>query len=102
MYHAIDHHQIDVIDAFTTDGRIAAYHLQVLKDDRHAFPAYQAAPLVRQAILIAHPEIAKVLNLLANQISDADMRAMNYAVDVEKKSPAEVAHAFLVKKHLVA
>jgi len=101
MYQAIYHHKVDVINAFTTDGRILAYHLQVLQDDKHAFPAYEAAPLIRDAVLKAHPELRDILNQLANQISEADMQKLNQEVDIEKISPAEAAHQFLVKKHLL-
>lgn len=101
MYQAINHHEVDVIDAFTTDGRILAYHLQVLQDNKHAFPAYEAAPLVRDAALKAHPELGDILNQLAQQISDKDMQKLNQEVDIEKISPAEAAHEFLVKKHLL-
>ncbi|HKI69636.1 MAG TPA: glycine betaine ABC transporter substrate-binding protein, partial [Verrucomicrobiae bacterium] len=95
MYEALAHDEVDVICAFTTDGRIAAYHLQPLKDDRHFFPPYFAAPVVRAATLEAHPELEKVLNLLAGKISNKTMQRLNYEVDQEKRSPAEVAREFL-------
>jgi glycine betaine/choline ABC-type transport system substrate-binding protein len=67
----------------------------VLEDDRGYFPSYHAAPLVRQAVLEAHPEIRDALQALAGRIDDRAMRRLNYQVAVEKRSESEVAKEFL-------
>lgn len=95
MYQAIFRDQVDVIAAFSTDGRIAAYDLQPLADDRHFFPPYEAAPVIRRDTLRAHPEIEDVLSRLAGRLDDATMQSMNYEVDHGKRRPAEVAREFL-------
>lgn len=95
MYSAIFHNHVDVIMAFSTDGRIAKYHLRLLQDDRHLFPPYDAATLVRADVLKKHPELQALLQSLSGKINEQTMQKMNYAVDVEKRSPAEVARAFL-------
>lgn len=95
MYDAIRRGEVDVICAFATDGRIAAYHLQLLEDDRHFFPPYFAAPVIREVTLAQHPELEPVLTLLANRISSETMRQLNAQVDQEKRPPAEVAREFL-------
>ena len=87
--------------AFSTDGRIKAYNLYLLDDDKHFFPAYDAAPLVREATLKIHPEIKRALQPLANLIDNTTMQSLNYKVDMLKQSPAKVAHDFLIKKGLV-
>lgn len=94
-YKALKEKQVDVISGYSTDGRIKAYHLQILKDDKHVFPPYYAAPLIRQEVLKEYPELEPVLNLLAGRISDSSMTNMNYKVDYLKKSPEEVAQSFL-------
>ena len=66
-----------------------------LADDRHYFPSYQAAPVAGEAALRRHPEIRAALAELAGTISDTAMRRMNYLVDVEHRSAAEVARGFL-------
>ena len=95
MYKAIAAGEVDVICAFSSDGRIPAYDLVTLEDDRSFFPPYFAAPVVRLATLKKYPELEPTLKLLANRISDRDMRRLNYEVDEEKRPPAEVARTFL-------
>lgn len=95
MYDAIAIGEVDVIPAFTTDGRIVAYDLVMLVDDRQFFPPYFAAPVVRIETLNRHPELRKVLDLLAGKLDDATMQRLNFAVDHNKRSPAEVARQFL-------
>ena len=91
MYDVVAGGQVDVICAFATDGRISAYSLRVLRDDRRLFPPYQAAPVVRSALLGAHPEIRAALADLSGTINDQTMRDLNYAVDVGGRRPAAVA-----------
>lgn len=95
MYAAAAQGEVDVICAFATDGRIAAYELQVLEDDRGFFPPYQAAPVVREALLEAHPELAERLNRLAGRLDEATMQGLNFEVDENRREPADVARAFL-------
>lgn len=101
MYKAVKEKEVDVISAFATDGRIKAYKLKVLDDDKQFFPPYYAAPLVRSETLEEHPELTALLNSLAGQIDDAVMSEMNYKVDKGGKSPAQVAGEFLKKKGLL-
>ncbi len=101
MYKAIANGEVDAICAFSTDGRIAAYNLQPLADDRSFFPPYFAAPLVRGETVRRHPEIGTVLRVLAGKIDNAAMQQLNYAVDEEKQPVQAVAHDFLLRKGLV-
>jgi osmoprotectant transport system permease protein len=102
MYQAIWQKQVNVIPAFSTDGWILAYHLRVLQDNKHLYPSYYAAPLIRAATLKQHPEIAKALQPLAGVINNKIMQKLNYEVNVEKQSPARVAHRFLIKLGLLS
>jgi glycine betaine/choline ABC-type transport system substrate-binding protein len=95
LYKAIASGEVDVICAFATDGRIAAYGLKPLKDDRRFFPPYQAAPVIREEVLLAHPELRDVLSRLGGCLDDAAMQHLNFEVDTRKKTPAEVAKTFL-------
>jgi osmoprotectant transport system permease protein len=101
MYQAAARGDVDVICAYTTDGRIAAYNLKTLVDDRRFFPPYQAAPLARTAALQQHPELSRVLNLLAGKIDNTTMRRLNYMVDVDGRSVGEVAREFLIDHGLI-
>lgn len=101
MYEALAQNEVDLICAFATDGRIAAYDLLTLTDDRGFFPPYNAAPVVRADVLAAHPTLAAVLQELGGQLDDAAMRRLNYAVDGRQRSPRQVARAFLEQAGLI-
>src|ERR1700710_1969101 len=60
MYKAAYEKQLDVISGYSTDGRLKAYDLVVLTDDKTIFPPYYAAPIVRQDVLEKYKELAPV------------------------------------------
>ncbi|MVM31949.1 ABC transporter permease subunit [Spirosoma sp. HMF4905] len=95
MYEAIHQGQVDIISGYSTDGRIKAFDLLVLADNRHAFPPYAAAPAIRQATLDRYPELGPTLNKLAGKLTDSVMTALNYQADYKKESPEAIASAFL-------
>jgi len=101
MYIACAQGEVDVISAFSTDARIAAYNLTVLEDDKLFFPPYHACILVRNDLLAKAPELKTLLTKLAGKIDDATMTNLNYQVDVEKKDPSQVAREFLEKIGLI-
>ena len=101
MYKAVANGEIDVICAFSTDGRIAAYDLRTLDDDLQFFPPYEAMPVVRKELLHKFPEVEDTLKKLVGLISDNVMRELNYKVDVEKVSPEKVAEIFLKERNLL-
>ncbi|NMD69072.1 ABC transporter permease subunit [Bacillus sp. DNRA2] len=100
-YTALENHKSDVIDAFSTDGLLEAFHLKVLEDDKGFFPPYYAVPIVKSETLAEHPELKSVLNSLAGKLNDDKMRELNYKVDSLKESPAKVAKEFLEKERLL-
>ena len=101
MYQAVAHNQVDVICAFATDGRIPAYDLKVLVDDRNFFPPYYAAPVVRAALLSKYPELRSILRPLAGLLDDPTMQRLNFQVDEENLTPREVAQKFLQRQGLL-
>ena len=101
MYEAIAQDEVDVICAFATDGRIAAFALQPLDDDKGFFPPYEAAPVVRSDVLNSHPEVRDALSLLSGSLDDSAMQQLNLEVDQQKKAPRDVAHEFLANKGLL-
>ena len=101
MYQAIANGEVEVICAFATDGRIAAFELQPLRDDRGFFPPYQAAPVIRTEVLHSHPELRDVLELLAGRLDDATMQRLNFEVDEKKRRPGNVAREFLESQGLL-
>lgn len=95
VYTAMSNNQVFAGLVYTTDGRLNAFNLKLLEDDKHYFPDYTAAPVVRQAVLDAHPQLVALLKPLAEQLDDETMRQLNAKVDVEHQSPTSVAAAFL-------
>lgn len=100
MYEALDRGEVDVIAAFSTDGRIEAYGLRVLEDDRHFWPPYDAAPVIRQETLREFPQVREALDALAGKIDVPTMQRLNYEVTGKKRSPAAVAEEFLREQGL--
>jgi osmoprotectant transport system substrate-binding protein len=94
-YQALLSGRADVVSAFTTDGAIATDALVVLHDDRHLWPPYNVAPVVRKETLTAQPRIAYVLNRVSSAITNRAAQKMNAAVESSVQDPADVAAAFL-------
>ncbi|HBP98143.1 ABC transporter permease/substrate-binding protein [Leuconostoc lactis] len=94
-YQAVREQQVSVVDAYTTDSQIKQYHLKVLADDRHVFPVYQGVGLMRSDFAKNHPEIVRAVNQLAGHITNEEMQAMNYAVNVDHQSAEQVARNYL-------
>jgi len=101
-YKALLSGNVDVVVAFGTDGAIQADNLLIFADDKHFWPAYQVAPVVRNQTLTAHPAIAAQLNALAPWLTDTVMRRLNNEMDgSQKREAADVARDFL-KAHALA
>ena len=104
MYKACADGDVDLICAFATDGRIAAYDLFTLEDDKKFFPPYYAAPIIRAQTLAKYPELVRILNRLAGKLDNRTMQTLNLQVD-RKDNPRQardVAREFLVASGLIA
>jgi len=95
MYQAVASEQVDVISAFSTDGRIAALDLVVLDDERGAIPPYDALILAGPRLVRERPDVVAALRQIAGTIDADRMRRMNLAVDQDGATPAVVAQSFL-------
>lgn len=95
LYTALDSRQVDMIAANSTDGLIAVRNVTVLDDDRHYFPPYQCAAVVREDTLARFPSLRGALEGLSGRLPDAVMRELNYQVDGLHHPAAEVAQGFL-------
>src|SRR5689334_3437148 len=100
-YQALQNKQIDVVNGYATDGKIAAMKLKRLKDDKGLWPPYFLVPVVRKDALDANPKIADVLNRVNGMLDEPTMAELNYKVDGEKQEPKDVAAAFLKSKGVV-
>ncbi|MEB0205318.1 glycine betaine ABC transporter substrate-binding protein [Pseudomonas sp. CCC3.1] len=95
VYTALKNGQVFAGLVYTTDGRLSAFNLKLLDDDKHYFPDYTAAPVVRKAYLDQHPDLEGLLKPLADLFDDETMRQLNARVDVDHESPSKVAADFL-------
>jgi len=101
MYEAVAKGDVDAISSLSTDGRNITLDLALLQDDKHFFPPYYAAPVVRAEKLGRFPQIGNALNALAGKIDDKMMANLNLLVDQNKKDPGDVAKEFLKQVGLV-
>jgi len=97
-YKALKDGQCTTAMGFATDGRIAAFGFFNLKDDKHFFPVYNPAPVIRKAVLDQNPGIPDVLNPIAAKLTTEKMTELNKSVDVDGKEPVQVACDFLTSE----
>jgi osmoprotectant transport system permease protein len=95
MYDAVSRGSVDVISAFSSDGRIVSFDLVVLTDDRGAIPPYDAILLAGKRLVEKEPAALRALESLVGRIGPEVMRKMNLEVDSKKATPREVARAFV-------
>jgi osmoprotectant transport system permease protein len=100
MYKAAFEKKLDVVSGYSTDGRLKAYDLVILDDDKALFPPYYAAPVIRSEVLKKYPQVGPVLNQLSGFINDSVMTELNYRVDYLKQLPEKVAQDFLISTGL--
>ena len=95
MYEAVAAGEVDVISAYSTDGRIAAYDLRILNDDREAIPPYDAIVLASPRLARDTPAILDALQAFDGAIDADEMRVMNQRVDQGGEEPSIVAAEFV-------
>lgn len=88
-------------EAYSTDGRIAALDLTTLEDPLSFFPQYNAAPIIRQEVLDAHPGIARLLAPMIERLDNETAARLNARVDVEGQEPTQVAWDWLLEEGLI-
>jgi osmoprotectant transport system substrate-binding protein len=95
---ALDQGVIDVAVVFTSDGRLADPALALLDDDRHLQPAENIAPVVSGAALRRHGNrLVGTLDAVSSQLTTANLRFLNWRVDVAGKDIAAEAHGWLLR-----
>jgi osmoprotectant transport system substrate-binding protein len=100
-YNALRDRQVDSAVVFATDGRIPAFNFVVLKDDKGYAAPYNLTPVVRKEILDKNPKLGDALNSVSAKLNDDTMAKLNASVDVDKKTPEEVAEGFLKANGLI-
>jgi osmoprotectant transport system substrate-binding protein len=94
-YQSVIDGEAELGETSTTDGTLESQGLVVLEDDMQIQPAQNLVPAVSSAFLEEHPDVADVLNALMATLTTEDLTTLNGEVAVDRKTPEEVAHAFL-------
>jgi glycine betaine/choline ABC-type transport system substrate-binding protein len=98
IYRALAEGQLDVIAGDATSALIDQFQLTALDDTRAYFPPYDAVPIVRTSTVLRQPAVGRALSAMAGSVSAADMRALNAAVDIERRDVAESVREFLATR----
>jgi osmoprotectant transport system substrate-binding protein len=93
IYTVLDQGKVTAGDVFSTDPQLQGTKYTVLTDTKHIFGFQNVAPVVSNTV--ADPKLAAIVNPVSSKLTVDAMRAMNKAVAIDKKSPADVAAAFL-------
>ncbi|WP_327425194.1 glycine betaine ABC transporter substrate-binding protein [Streptomyces sp. NBC_01527] len=88
-------------EVYTTDGRIKAMDLDVLVDDKHFFPNYNAAPVIHTATFDKYPEIAGLLDPVSRRLTTEVAQELNAKVDVDGQDPHIVAKDWLIQEGFI-
>lgn len=94
-YEALAAGQIDAMDIYSTDAKIASYKLRVLRDDRAVFPSYEAVVLHRADLPQRFPQTWAALQRLEGSITVTEMIEMNAAAELEGRAFSQIAEDFL-------
>lgn len=100
-YQALLNKDVDIAQAFSTDGQIAGNGLVLLEDPKNYGLPYNVAPVVRDDVLQLYPNIADGLNRLSPKITNDAISALNWEVDGKKREVADVAREWLQKEGIV-
>ncbi len=100
-YLALENGDVEVVDAFATDGLLKKFDLKVLEDDLEFFLPYYAIPLMRSEAVEEFPEIIPLLEDLGGRLDNETMIGLNYQVDELERNIEDVARDFLVEQGLI-
>lgn len=94
-YEVLKNNEADVAPAYTTEGQLVNKDQYILlEDDKQVWPPYNLAPVIRDEVLSAHPDIAEVINKISSALDTDTITALNAKVDVEQEEYEDVAKAF--------
>lgn len=100
-YKALLDKQVDIAQAFSTDGEIAGNGLVLLADPKGYGLPYNVAPVVRDDVLALYPNIADVLNNISPKITNEEISALNWKVAGQNMQARDVAKQWLYDKGLL-
>ncbi|MGH1542907.1 MAG: glycine betaine ABC transporter substrate-binding protein, partial [Arenicella sp.] len=101
IYDLLGKKEVDVGLVYSTDGRILAQGLRVLKDNKNFFPPYELVPVIRREVMVKYPELVGYMNELSAVLNTENMTQLNSRVDVDKVFIWEAAEDFLISKGML-
>lgn len=94
-YQILEQNEEDACPGYSTDAQLADKEkFTYLDDDKNFWPPYYLAPIVRDDVLEAHPEIAEILNAVSAKLDTETMISLNAKVDIDQMEYEEVAKEF--------
>ncbi|MGJ9385470.1 glycine betaine ABC transporter substrate-binding protein [Salipaludibacillus sp. CF4.18] len=94
-YEVLRNNEADVTPAYTTEGQLVnTDEFLLLDDDKQVCPPYNLAPIVRNNILEANPDIAEVINKVSDTLDTKTVTELNAKVDIDKEEYEEVAKEY--------
>jgi osmoprotectant transport system substrate-binding protein len=94
-YEVVESGEADASPAYTTEGRLVETDKFVLlEDDKHVWPPYNIAPIIRNSVLEENPEIAEILNAISATLDTETITKLNARVDIDKEEYADVARDY--------
>lgn len=93
-YEVLASNEADLAPASTTEGQLTKSQFTLLIDDKHVWPPYNLAPVIKKKVLDAHPDIADILNKISASLDTKQITKLNAEVDVEKREYEEVAKQY--------
>jgi osmoprotectant transport system substrate-binding protein len=97
LYAALEQHQVNLAAGNSTDGQLSRDQFFVLEDNKHYFPPYQAAFVVREAALQKFPGLERSLQELSGSLNDKSMRELNYQLEGLHRSGPKVVAEWLAQ-----
>lgn len=94
-YEVLKNDEADVAPAYTTEGQLVnTDEFTLLEDDKQVWPPYNLAPVIRDNVLEANPDIADIINKVSAKLDTKTITALNAKVDVDKEEHEKVAKDF--------
>ncbi len=94
-YEVVEKDEADASPAYTTEGRlIETDKFVLLEDDKHVWPPYNLAPIVKNEVLDKYPEIADALNAVSSKLDTETITKLNAKVDIDGEEYEDVAEEF--------
>ena len=102
IYRAIDEgDECNFGEVFVTDGRVRAFDLEILEDDKRFFPVYNPYFTIREEVTSEYPGISDVFAPISEKLNNETLQRLNAAVDVDGEPAEDVARRFLRENGLL-